>query len=268
MVCKMSEPTKLLTRMREASPLVQCITNYVAMNITANVLLAAGASPAMVHATEEAGEFASLTSALVINIGTLSGDWITGMTMAARTALAMGKPWVLDPVAHFATGFRRKTVAELLELRPTIIRGNASEIIALSGGASAGKGVDSGDDVVQSEEIARGLARAHDAVVAVTGAVDFVTDGERAAWIAGGSPIMPRVTALGCALTGLCGAFVAVNPGDAFEATVAALMTFAAAGAVAAETAQGPGSFAVGFLDAVAALDVATLEARADLRIR
>ena len=126
-------PGQLLTALRAAPPLVQCITNYVAMNIAANVVLAAGASPAMVHAEEEAGEFAAFSGALTINIGTLSPAWVSGMKQAAKAAARNGKPWVLDPVAHYATGFRRESVAALLDLNPAIIRGNASEIIALAG---------------------------------------------------------------------------------------------------------------------------------------
>ncbi|MCJ9697255.1 hydroxyethylthiazole kinase, partial [Rhizobium sp. PRIMUS64] len=151
-------PGAMLKAMREKPPLVQCITNYVAMNIAANVLLASGASPAMVHAAEEAGEFAGIASALTINIGTLSTQWIDGMQAAAKAATSAGKPWVLDPVAHYATAFRRNAVADLLALRPTIIRGNASEIIALAGGESRGLGVDSRDPVEQAEGSARWLA--------------------------------------------------------------------------------------------------------------
>ena len=168
---------QLLDALREQPPLVQCITNYVAMNVAANVLLAAGASPAMVHAEEEAGEFAGIAGALTVNIGTLSPGWIGGMLAAARAAAKAGKPWVLDPVAHFATAYRRGVVAELLALGPTIVRGNASEIIALAGGQSAGQGVDSGDPVEQAEASATALAQRHRMVVAVTGETDFVTDG-------------------------------------------------------------------------------------------
>ena len=120
------------------------------------------------------------------------------MKAAIAGASAAGKPWVFDPVACFATAFRRQTAAELLALRPTIIRGNASEIIALGGGQSSGQGADAGDPVEQAEDAARLLARKQNAVVAVTGPVDFVTDGARAARISGGSPLMPKVTALGC----------------------------------------------------------------------
>ncbi|MBY5904568.1 hydroxyethylthiazole kinase [Rhizobium leguminosarum] len=256
-------PGAMLKAMREKPPLVQCITNYVAMNIAANVLLASGASPAMVHAAEEAGEFAGIASALTINIGTLSTQWIDGMQAAAKAATSAGKPWVLDPVAHYATAFRRNAVADLLALRPTIIRGNASEIIALAGGKSRGQGVDSRDPVEQAEGSARWLAERQRAVVAVTGAVDFVTDGEKAVRIEGGSALMPQVTALGCSLTCLVGAFAATAPEDIFGATVAALATFAIAGEEAALGAAGPGSFSWRFLDALAALDPETLDARA-----
>ena len=255
-------PGALLAAMREAAPLVQCITNYVAMNVAANVMLAAGASPAMVHAAEEAGEFAGLASALTVNIGTLSPDWLVGMKLAVAGARTAGRPWVLDPVAHFATAFRREAVAGLLDLRPTVIRANASEIIALAGGQSSSRGVDSRDPVGQAEDAATRLARQHGAVVAVTGAVDFVTDGSRSARIDGGSPLMPQVTALGCALTCLVGAFAAVSRDDHFAATVAALACFAVAGEAAGDGAAGPGSFAVRFLDALHALDARTLDAR------
>jgi hydroxyethylthiazole kinase len=256
-------PGAMLTAMRAKPPLVQCITNYVAMNIAANVMLAAGASPAMVHAEEEAEDFTGIANALTVNIGTLSVQWIDGMKAAAKVAAAAGKPWVLDPVAHYATGFRRKAVSELLALRPTTIRGNASEIIALAGGESRGQGVDSRDPVEQAEGAARLLAERHHAVVAVTGAVDFVTDGGKAARIEGGSPLMPQVTALGCALTCLVGAFAATAPDDPFAATVSALATFAVAGEQAAREAAGPGSFSWRFLDALAALDGPSLDAQA-----
>ncbi len=254
---------KLLGAMRADPPLVQCITNFVAMNIAANVMLAAGASPAMVHAEEEAGEFAAISGALTINIGTLSSGWLAGMLKAAQSANAAGKPWVLDPVAHHATAFRRNAVARLIELRPTIVRGNASEIIALAGGAGRGQGVDSRDAVEQAEDSARQLAERHGCVVAVTGVTDFVTDGRQARRVAGGSPLMPQVTALGCSLTCLVGAFAATAPDAALDATVAALAVFAVAGEQAATAANGPGSFSWRFLDALAGLDKQVLDREA-----
>ncbi|RCK28984.1 hydroxyethylthiazole kinase [Thalassospira lucentensis] len=255
--------TDLYERMRATNPLVQCITNYVAMNYAANVLLAAGAPPAMVHTPEESGEFAAIASALTVNIGTLSPNWVEGMIAAAKSANDAGKPWVLDPVAHFATGYRQGTTTELLKLNPTIIRGNASEIIALGGGQSAGQGVDSGDPVEQAEDAARTLATAQKAIVAVTGEVDFVTDGTRSVRIAGGSDLMPKITAMGCALTALTGAYVAIAPDQAFEATVAALANFAVAGEIAAQSANGPASFMIAFVDGLYTLDAPTFKANA-----
>ncbi|WP_430473860.1 hydroxyethylthiazole kinase [Thalassospira lucentensis] len=259
--------TDLFERMRATNPLVQCITNYVAMNYAANVLLAAGASPAMVHTPEESGEFSSIASALTVNIGTLSPNWVDGMIAAAKSANDAGKPWVLDPVAHFATGYRRETVANLLKLRPTVIRGNASEIIALGGGQSAGQGVDSGDPVEQAEDAARTLAAAQNAIVAVTGEVDYVTNGTRSVRIAGGSDLMPKITAMGCALTTLVGAYVAIAPDQAFEATVAALTNFAVTGEIAAKTAQGPASFMTAFVDGLHNLDAGTFNTTARIEV-
>jgi len=247
--------TTALRAVRQRSPLVHCITNFVAMNMAANAVLAVGASPAMVHAEEEAGEFAAIADALTVNIGTLSSDWLAGMLAAAASAQRNGKPWVLDPVAHQATAFRRTATARLLELRPTVIRGNASEILALSGGVSRAQGVDSRDTVDAAEEGAVQLARVHGAVVAVTGEIDFLTDGERSLRFAGGSPWMPRVTAMGCAQTCVTGALLAALPGQPFEATAAALAVFKQAGERAARGASGPGSFHWHFIDALAAID-------------
>ena len=128
--------------MREAGPLVHCITNYVAMNISANVLLAAGASPAMIHTSEETPDFAKIVGSLTVNIGTLSPHWVDGMKGAIKAAIAANVPWVFDPVAHFATSYRAGVTQQILAMAPTILRGNASEILALSGQSSAAKGVD------------------------------------------------------------------------------------------------------------------------------
>jgi hydroxyethylthiazole kinase len=245
----------LLNTLREKRPLVQCITNYVAMNWAANVMLAAGASPAMVHAVDEAAEFASISDALTINIGTLSADWLTGMLSAVDAANKKGIPWVLDPVAHFATSFRRDAVEQLLQRKPTVIRGNASEIIALAGMQSRGRGVDSGDSVALAETAATMVAKRWGSVVAVTGATDFVSDGVAGARITGGSSWMPQVTATGCALTCVIGAFAGAAATGAFAATISALSYFAAAGEKAHVLADGPGSFSWRFLDALASDD-------------
>ncbi|CAD7048741.1 hydroxyethylthiazole kinase [Pseudorhizobium endolithicum] len=259
---------ELLDLVRERNPLVQCITNDVSMNIAANVLLAAGASPAMVSAEEEAAEFAGIAAAVTINIGTLWAGAVPGMKGAAREAGTAAKPWVLDPVAHYATAFRRQVVSELLELKPTIIRGNASEVRALAGDVSQGQGVDSRDSSASARGSALTLARRHRCIVAVTGDTDFVTDGTRSAVIEGGSPLMPKVTALGCALTCLTGAFAAVAPGQPFEATIAALALFSVCGEDASHRAQGPGSFQPLFLDALAAIGPQRLDAEARISLQ
>src|ERR1700712_1761326 len=129
---------KLHAELRAQQPLVHNITNYVVMSLSANVLLALGASPAMVHALEEVEDFVAISSALVVNIGTLSPSWVVGMQRAAARAVALGKPWVLDPVGCGATPYRTGVAKALAEQRPTIIRGNASEILSLAGAAAAG----------------------------------------------------------------------------------------------------------------------------------
>lgn len=250
-------PSDMLVALRAQKPLVQCMTNYVAMNIAANVVLAAGASPAMVHAQEELADFTPICGALTVNIGTLSSTWRDAMIAAAQVAGTHNTPWVLDPVAHFISDFRKRTAQDLLALRPTIVRGNASEILALAGEAGAGKGADSGDSVAAAQGAAGALAQRFEAVVAITGPVDFVTDGTRSAQITGGSALMPQVTALGCSLTALMGAYAATGP--AFDAAVASLAHFKVAGTQAAIHAKGPGSFQMHFIDALAATQAGDL---------
>ncbi|MGM0701605.1 MAG: hydroxyethylthiazole kinase [Pseudomonadota bacterium] len=260
------EPATHLARLRETVPLVHNITNLVAMNSMANVLLAIGASPAMVHAREEAAEFAALADALSVNIGTLSPHWVDAMADAASAARSAGKPWVLDPVAVGATRYRRESVARLLALSPDVIRGNASEIIALAEQGAGGRGVDSTHAAESALGAAIALARHSGGVVAVTGEEDLVTDGRRIARIRGGHSLMPRVTTLGCALTGVVAAFLA-RAGDRFEATTAALACYAVAGELAGESADGPGSFMPAFLDSLHALEAETLIARQRLEV-
>ena len=245
-------PNAAFDALRTQTPLVHCITNYVAMNIAANVTLAAGASPAMIHAPEEVADFTPIAGALTINIGTLSALWVESMKAAALAANAANVPWVLDPVAHFATPYRAKAALDLLELKPTVVRGNASEIIALAGGSGSGKGADSGDNVSDAQNSAQALAASQGCVVAVSGPIDFITDGTRRANITGGSDLMPKVTALGCSLTALVGAYAAVAP--SLEATVAAFLHFAEAGERASADVKGSGSFSVAFLDTLHAL--------------
>ncbi len=257
-------PGDLLEKLRAETPLVQCITNHVAMTVTANVLLAVGASPAMVGDAEEAGDFAEIAAALTVNIGTLSNPMLEGARAAIGGAHRARRPWVFDPVACQATAFRRRAAAELVALEPAIIRANASEILALAGEASRGQGVDGRDGVDVAEEAAGRLARDTGAVVAVTGPGDYVTDGARAARIGGGSCWMPLNTAMGCALTGLCGAFAAVAD-DPYDATVGALALFGVAGRRTHESAAGPGGFGWRFVDTLHGVTPAALDDEAEI---
>lgn len=254
-----------LRRMREARPLVQNITNDVVMNVTANALLAAGASPAMVHAPEEAAEFVRVASALVVNIGTLTTPALEAMRAATAAARAHGVPWVLDPVAAGATRFRRDAVAQLLEARPAVVRGNASEILAVATGERAGRGVDADDASAEIASVAAALAHRTGAVVAVTGAVDVVTDGTRAVTIANGDVRLTRITGAGCTVTALVGAFLGAGSGP-LEAAVAAIVLVGLAGERAAEGAPGPGTFQVRLLDALAQITPEELAAGAKVQ--
>jgi hydroxyethylthiazole kinase len=243
-----------LRELRRAAPLVHNITNYVAMDVTANALLAIGASPAMVHAQDEVEEFVGISSALVVNIGTLSPAWVAAMHRAVHQAKALGKPWVLDPVGAGATRYRTDVAGQLSRRHPSVVRGNASEILAVAGTASATKGVDSVHESGDALEVARALATELSCTVAVTGAIDYVTDGDRVLRVANGHPMMPRVTALGCTASALTGAFLAVQP-DPLLAAAQALGVLGLCGERAGFHTHGPGSFRWRLLDALYQLD-------------
>lgn len=240
-----------VVRIRERAPLVHNITNYVVMNSTANALLALGASPVMAHAEEEVADMVKLAGALVINVGTLSPPWVRAMHKAALQARELGVPIVLDPVGAGATPYRTETARQLVTAAaPTVIRGNASEIMALAAVSAATKGVDSTVSSAAAVDAARQLSQANHCVVCVSGATDYVIDGEDMAQVHNGHPLMPRVTGLGCTASALCGAFVAVNR-SALAATAHAMAVMGIAGEQAAEKAAGPGSLQMHFLDAL-----------------
>ena len=258
----------LLMAVREKQPLVHNITNFVVMNNSANALLALGASPAMVHSCDEVEDFVAISQALVVNIGTLFSEQIAACKLAAMRAKVAGVPWILDPVGAGATPYRRAAAGALAKLNPSVIRGNGSEILTLAEQARSGqgRGVDSLHGSEAAVEAARILAVETGAAVAVTGAVDYVTNGARLVEIHNGHPLMARVTGLGCSATAIIGAFLAVER-DAFVATVAGLTLFGVAGEIAAEWAAGPGSLQVALLDALYALDEATFMQRARINI-
>jgi hydroxyethylthiazole kinase len=243
-------------RVRAARPLVQNITNYVSMDIAANALLAFGASPAMIHAPEETAQFTAMADSLVINIGTLSKPMAEAMEIAAGAARVHGKPWLLDPVAAGVLDFRDEVIRRLLRHRPSILRGNASEIMAvariagLTQDAAAPRGVDSRHGASDVEALAKRLARHCFCAVVATGAIDVVTDGERVVRLGNGSPMAPLVTALGCSMSSVMGACLALAA-TPFEAALAGTALYGVVGDMAAERADAPGSFRVAFIDAL-----------------
>lgn len=240
-----------LNRIREQGPLVHNITNYVVMNFTANALLALGASPVMAHAVEEVEEMISLSKALVLNIGTLSREWIESMLRAGKKAAEMNIPVVLDPVGAGATRLRTQTARRIIDqTRVSLVRGNASEILSLGGNPVHTKGVDSTHSVQEAAQTAQALARELGTCVAITGATDLVTDGRHTIGVENGHSMMGRITGTGCAASALGAAFLAVDP-DPIRAAASALAFCGLTGEQAGEVASGPGSFQTAFLDAL-----------------
>lgn len=238
--------------LKATQPLVHIITNAVASNYVANVLLAAGASPAMIDNPFEAESFASIASAININLGTPNAEQMQAMQITAQTAQQLNKPWVLDPVGYGPVlPWRSEMVDTLLQYKPTIIRGNASEISGLAGNQSESRGVDS---ILNSAEIylhALPLLE-HTECVAISGESDFILSKEMnaAIQINGGSYLQPKVTASGCALGALTAAYCAVSQNISVGA-IAAHLHFAIAGLKAYEIASSVGSFNVAFLDEI-----------------
>jgi hydroxyethylthiazole kinase len=237
------------------------------MNTTANALLAIGASPVMAHAVEEVEEMAGIAAALVLNIGTLSAAWVEAMVLAGRQANRKGVPVVIDPVGAGATSFRDQTMQRLLaEVRPAVIRGNASEIRALYYAEQGTKGVDSTHRPEQALEAARALADALQCIVCTSGETDVIVSAQGVIRVSNGHPMMPSVTGLGCTATALIGAFAAVNPSP-FQATAHAMAVMGIAGEMAAVDSPGPGSLQLHFLDALYRLRAEDIESRLKLAV-
>ena len=239
-----------VTEIRNSSPLVHNITNYVVMNTTANALLSIGASPVMAHAVEEVEDMTSIAGALVINIGTLSQSWIDAMSLAMKKAKQKEIPIVFDPVGAGATKYRTNTCKNLLdETPPSIIRGNASEIMSLLDANIATKGVDSSHSADSAIEAAKELAKTYDCIVSVSGEVDLITDGEQIISVNNGHAMMPKVTGLGCTATAITGAFVAVNK-SLLNAVANAMAVMGICGEISVKKSDGPGTLQLNILDA------------------
>ncbi|RBP68214.1 hydroxyethylthiazole kinase [Brevibacterium sanguinis] len=266
------------------NPLIQCITNTVVQQFSANVLLAVGASPAMLDHEADAAQFTQIASGLLVNFGTATSHQFLAADSAIDAATTHEKPWVLDPVSIGAADYRTTRIRRAAAAGPTAIRGNASEIAALAGFGLGGRGVDSTDDVDAVLPAAAELARETGAVVAVSGPVDAIVahiDGvDHVAHVHGGHALMPLVIGTGCSLGAVTAAYLAAATdttvaeaatssdaraaeGTSTSATLTAVIAahahFAAAGASAGEHATGPGSYAVAFLDALHALSAEEL---------
>ncbi|GJW12931.1 hydroxyethylthiazole kinase [Tanacetum coccineum] len=228
-----------LITLRQQSPLIQCITNLVSMDIIANALTSAGASPAMTHSLLEIPDFTPQTQAVFINIGTLMPERLPGMKCAAGIANELAKPWVLDPAAVGASSFRLNACLELLALRPT--------------------GPDSLHESSDALEAAKSLAKSSGSIVAISGSVDYVTDGHRVVGAHNGVQMMQKITASGCAVSALIAAFIAIDPAHAFEATVSAFAVYGLAGEIAMGLAKGPASLRMHLIDSLHSLDEDTV---------
>ncbi|HWK96410.1 MAG TPA: hydroxyethylthiazole kinase [Pseudolabrys sp.] len=249
----MSATADLLARLRAKSPRVHCITNSVAENFTANVLLALGAVPSMTLSPVEIGSFVGRADALLVNLGTFGRERREATSIAVDTAAQGGLPWVLDPVFVDRAPPRATYAQDLLFLRPTAMRLNAAEFAALAGVG------DTPDEV-------RAYSRERNIAIGLSGARDLIAVGRRAASLTNGDPLMARVTAMGCAASAMVGACLAVEK-DAFVATTAALLIAGVAGEIASEKAQGPGSFVAAILDALYSIDGDALAARARVEL-
>lgn len=240
---------KHIQAVKLVSPLVHSITNLVVMNNTANALLAVGASPIMAHAHSEVKEMVGVCQSLVANIGTIDEYIFQSLTLAVQAANLLDKPWVLDPVGAGATPYRDEVLSALLKQSPTVIRANASEVLALAkANRTTTKGVDSTAQSNEAIDAAHFLCQHYNTIVCISGKEDIIVSEDRLVTIANGSPLMTKVTGLGCSASAVIGAFIAVID-DKFEAIVAATALFSICGELAAKQCSGPGSLQVLLLD-------------------
>lgn len=270
---------KYIENVREKSPIVHNITNYVTVNDCANIVLACGASPIMADDKDEVEEITSICSALNINIGTLNSRTIEAMLLAGKKANRLGHPVVLDPVGAGASDLRTKTALRLLEeVKFSVIRGNISEIKTLAGNSGTTQGVDANvADKVTDENLdsavalAKAFSKKTGAVIAITGAIDIVCDGEKAYIIRNGHPMMAAVTGTGCQLSAMTAAFVRANKEDILGAAAAAVCTMGLAGEIAHErlsTSDGNSSYRNYIIDAVYNMTAQQLEEGARYEMR
>ena len=271
---------KLMENLRKNPPLVHNITNYVTVNDCANIVLAAGGSPLMADDTEEVEDIVSISSALYINVGTLNSRTVESMLKAGKKANKLGLPVVLDPVGMGASKLRNESVNRLVdEIQFSVIKGNMSEIKALNTSCKNSGGVDvqekdliEDENIEESVEFAKKVARKFECVVVVTGAIDIVTDGHVASIVRNGHPMMSRITGTGCMSGSIIGTYCAANRGDIYGSTVMAVAAMGICGEIAYEKvermSEGTGSFRRYLIDAVSLMDIQTLKEGANIENR
>ncbi|HCW53291.1 MAG TPA: hydroxyethylthiazole kinase [Clostridium sp.] len=270
------EVIELLKKLKEKKPLVHNITNYVTVNDCANILLAIGASPIMADDIREAADITSISSALVINIGTLNERTIESMIASGKKANELNIPVIFDPVGAGASSFRNETTKRILdEVRINVLRGNMSEIKFIAGLSSETKGVDASESDIKNgnEEgimAAKALARKYGCVTAITGVTDIVSDGEKTAILENGSKMLSKVTGTGCMTTALVGGFLGAceSKKDYFIAAISGILSMSICGEIAEEKAGniGIGSFHMAIMDAISNLNDEIILSRAKIK--
>ncbi len=270
---------RIFENVRNTCPLIHNITNYVTVNDCANIVLACGASPIMADDKEEVAEITALCAGLNINIGTLNSRTIDSMLIAGKAANALHHPVVFDPVGAGASKLRTETAYRLLEeVQFAVIRGNISEIKTLASGAGTTKGVDADvadrvteDDLSEVVAFVKAFAAKTGAVIAITGAIDIVADGETAYCIRNGHPMMSSITGTGCQLSAMTAAFVAANPNEPLKAAAAAVCAMGLAGELAhrrLSPMDGNSTYRNYIIDAIYHLTPAQLEEGANYEVR
>lgn len=260
---------QICTKVRNKGPLVLNITNYVAMNNSANALLAVGGSPIMSKTVAEMDDLANVCDSLVINIGTLEPDSIEAMLAAQKAFNGLNKPVILDPVGAGASKLRNETIKKLLKSGTVqLIRGNGSEIIAVAGFNSNTKGVDSQDDSIDAIVAGQKLAVQYNCIVCISGVKDVVIDKTRVCFIDNGNVMMTKVTALGCSASAVLGAYAAVIDEGLYECAIAGCAVMSLCGEIAARDSNGPGSLQVNLIDTLYNIDDKTIEKLLKIEIR
>ncbi len=247
--------------LKDQAPLVLNITNFVSMNTCANMLLAIGASPLMAHATEELTEIVSIANSVVLNIGTLDQNWIVSMQQAQQLAVLQDKPIILDPVGAGASQLRTNTAKQLLQQGVSVVRGNASEILALSSARYQTRGVDSLYASDKAIEAGLWLSQQHNCTVVISGERDYICLEQKVHTISGGSDILTRITGMGCSATALIGAFSATHD-EPMQACIEAMTAMKLASEKAATVNASPGSFYTALLDEIYKLKQSEIDER------